>query len=109
MARPSGELRMEEYTKASFDALDDAGKPMLATDLASKLEERLSHAPEFHTGVRVIVDELRRLGHDLWSFDESDDREVWCPNYLTPSGPGIVITFTTEGVEVAWSGSGRSG
>lgn len=94
---------MERFSKAAFDGLDDAGKAVLAADLGDQLAERLRGASEFHRGVRVLVEELRGLGHDLWSFDESDEMEVWCPNYQTPSGPGIVITFTTEGVDVAWS------
>lgn len=99
---------MQRFTKAAFEHADDNGKGALAADLAQELTARLMTAPEFHQGVRGLVKELRALGHDLWSFDESDDMEVWCPNYQTPSGPGIVVTFTTEGVEVEWPDSRRS-
>ena len=37
------------------------------------------------------------LGHDLWSFDESDGLEIWTPSYPDGSGPGIVVTFTPDG------------
>lgn len=98
---------MQRFSKATFDCTDEAGKMALAADLAGQLTERLRRASEFHEGVRALVEELRALDHDLWSFDESDEMEVWCPNYQTPSGPGIVVTFTTEGVKVAWSGQGH--
>jgi hypothetical protein len=94
---------MQRFTKVAFERTDEDGKTALAADLAESLTERLKEALEFHQGVRELVDHLRALGHDLWSFDESDAMEVWCPNYQTPSGPGIVVTFTTEGVEVEWS------
>jgi hypothetical protein len=97
---------MQQFSKAAFDSADDAGKTALAAELAGQLAERLRKAPEFHQGVRLLVEELRALGHDLWSFDAADEMEAWCPNYQTPTGPGIVVTFTTEGVEVEWGGEG---
>ncbi len=30
--------------------------------------------------------------------------EVWSPNYQAPSGPGIVVTFRPDNVNVEWSG-----
>ncbi len=100
---------MEDFSKLTFDCSDEAGKTALAAALASHLTERFKGVPEFHQGVRIVVEELRELGHDLWSFDESDEMEVWCPNYQTSSGPGIVVTFAAERVDVTWSGPSTSG
>ena len=50
----------------------------------------------------TLVSDLRSLGHDLWSFDEDDDFEIWCPDYARPTGPGIIVTFRPDSVEVAW-------
>jgi hypothetical protein len=50
----------------------------------------------------VLVQELRLLGHDLWSYDESAEYEVWGPDYSGPSGPGVLITFTSGGARVEW-------
>jgi len=94
---------MTDFSKDAFDGTDDAGREALAAALAESLAERLAEAEEFRAGVHELVEKLRALGHDLWSFDEADDMEVWCPNYHTPSGPGIVVTFTAKGVEVDWS------
>lgn len=94
---------MEDFSKDAFEGTDDAGRQALAAALATSLAESLAGAREFHAGVRELVARLRALGHDLWNFDESDDREVWCPNYRTPSGPGLVVTFTSTGVDVDWS------
>ena len=95
---------MQRFSKKAFQGLDAAGKAALAVELGAALAERL-RGRNFHEQVGQLVEELRSLGHDLWSFDESDDFEVWCPNYHAASGPGIVITFTVEDVRVEWSGS----
>ena len=97
---------MERFTKAAFDKADPRDRDRLAAELSGVLQERLRRAGEFHDGVKALVADLRALGHDLWSFDESDEMEVWCPNYQRPTGPGIVVTFTTEGVHVEYSTTG---
>jgi len=52
----------------------------------------------------LIVSELRTLGHDLWSFDESDDMEAWAPDDGKKSEPGLVLTFyLDDDVVAAWS------
>jgi hypothetical protein len=75
----------------------------LCRDLAALLHERLACAPEFQRGVKTLIEELRALGHDLWSFDEDDDASIWCQDWTKAAAPGIVITFRTTGVDVTWS------
>jgi hypothetical protein len=94
---------MERYKREAFRAADSSGRLALCHDLAAALHERLQAESDFHKGVHRLIGELRALGHDLWSFDESDDMEVWCPDYQNPSGPGIVITFRPEEVHVEWT------
>jgi len=94
---------MERFSRANFDCNDDEGRVALSMELTAVLSERLKSMPDFHQGVRQFVSELRSLGHDLWSFDDSDEMEVWGPDYQNPSGPGIVVTFRTDGVEVEYS------
>ena len=91
---------MQRFSKAEFSCRDDDGRRSLSAELAALLTVRLKDEKQFHQGVQDLVAELRQVGHDLWSFDESDEMEVWCPNYQNPTGPGLVVTFTTDGVEV---------
>ena len=57
----------------------------------------------FHQQIRCLIDQLRILGHDLWSIDEADDFEIWGPNYQAPSSSGVIVTFSLDGtVEVDW-------
>lgn len=65
--------------------------------------ERLKSAASFHACVASLVSELGATGHDLWSLDDSDEMEMWGPNYETPTGPGIVVTFRPDVVSVEWS------
>jgi hypothetical protein len=94
---------MEQFRKGNFDAADEAGRATLCAELGNELTSRVHSATDFHAKVSEVVGELRQLGHDLWSFDESDEMEVWCPNYDEPTGPGIVVTFTPDDVRVEWS------
>lgn len=42
------------------------------------------------------------MGHDLWSYDESDEFEIWAPDY-TRATCGIIVTFFyTGGCTVEW-------
>lgn len=95
---------MERFRKSEFLRKQGPAREALCKDLAQLLAEHLKGEPDFHHRVRGLISELRLLGHDLWSFDESDDMEVWSPNYQTPSGPGIVVTFRPDNVDVEWSG-----
>ncbi len=75
----------------------------ICSELETQLSQRLLRARDFHGEVREIVEGLRALGHDLWSYDESDDLEVWGPDYENNGGPGIILTFRVPAaVEVDW-------
>ena len=40
------------------------------------------------------------LGHDLWSFDESDDFQQWCGDWTAPkTGFGLFVEITYRGGE----------
>jgi hypothetical protein len=116
LLKPQGRARSERssstldrrFTKGAFTTADASERAVLCAELGAVLHQRLHDEPEFHTGVIRLIVELRALGHDLWSFDEDDDMEAWCPNYEVPTGPGIAITFKRDGVEVGYSGVSRS-
>ena len=95
---------MIEFRRANFDGLDEGDRDALCTRLAAAITKRVASSSHFHDRVHAVVSELRALGHDLWSFDEDDTFAIWCPNYAQAAGPGIVITFRSDGpTEVGWS------
>lgn len=93
---------MERFAKATLASLAPPLHRERCKELAGVLGARLAGTTAFHEDVKSIVMELRMLGHDLWSFDESDGLEIWTPRYPDGSGPGIVVTFTPDDVRVDW-------
>lgn len=96
---------MEQFSKEAFLAASEDARTELCAQLAEHLAPRLRSGPGFADAARECVHELRRLGHDLWSFDEDEDFQIWCPNYTNGGGgPGLVLTFhSPAAVEVEWS------
>jgi hypothetical protein len=83
---------MQEFSAQRFAAASNEERADLSTALAESLAKQL-RTGEFHARVYELIDELRGVGHDLWSIDEGDDFQVWGPNDQEPKGPGLVITF----------------
>lgn len=97
-----GEI-MARFSKVEFVGVPDSVRAERCDELARVLTDQLKGVVKFHERVASLVTELRAAGHDLSSFDESDDMEVWGPNYVHPSGPGIVVTFRPDDVSVEWA------
>lgn len=96
---------LTEFTKQRF-AMANPSEREVCSRLATAISRTLTAAERFHAAVATVVADLRAVGHDLWSYDEEDEFEVWGPDYARPSGPGILITFRAEGsAEVTWSSS----
>jgi len=96
-------MSMAQFTKQAFLDAKEPERVELCVELGAALMARIKASRDFHATVYALVDELRALGHGLWSFDESDDAQTWCPNWEPPSGPGIVVVFAADAVTVEWS------
>jgi hypothetical protein len=88
--------------KSLLDDMSPNARDEACVLMAGELRRRFECTRDFHNTVRSLVEELRSAGYDLWSFDEDDDFEIWGPNYRTPTGPGIVVTFRLDEVTVEW-------
>ncbi len=80
-----------------FQGVDRDALAQLCCDLEKAIDDFGVRPGSFHSDIIAVVNVLRKNGHDLWSIDESDEVEVWGPNYQNPTGAGLVITFTIEG------------
>ncbi|MDP2344401.1 MAG: hypothetical protein Q8O67_25810 [Deltaproteobacteria bacterium] len=81
-----------------------ASRKELCLDLQTTLDGLIDRGDRFHASVMSIVERLRLVGHDLWSFDEEEEYEIWCPDYSRGQGRGLILTFRVDGpVEVDWS------
>jgi hypothetical protein len=79
----------ERFSYESF--VHSADPAALARALSDELTRRLRATATRAQEGYALVDELRRLGHDLWSFDESDDFQAWCGDWTRPPRPFELI------------------
>ena len=67
--------------------LRSAERSQLLEELGIELTRRLQAAERPDEEIARTIEELRHLGHDLWSFDASDDFQVWCGDWIAPKAP----------------------
>lgn len=95
---------LEEFSRDAFNTDSSVERDERCLALGMRLTEMFLQTPGSHTSSLRLIAQLRALGHDLWSFDESHEWEVWGPNYLGDSSSGIIVTFDYgKGVSVEWS------
>lgn len=93
------------FAKLVFERLDPEGKASLSRRLAELLSDRLTHAADSDDEVGGIIEDLRRVGHELFSLDEDVGRQVWGRDYTKSSAPGLLIEFVApHAVDVTWEG-----
>ncbi len=93
----------ERFRREEFERASPQQRTTLLRDLADLMKARMRAGPAFHRSCYELIEELREAGHDIWSFDESDDFQLWGPDYAKAIGRGLIIHFTSEGdVNVKW-------
>lgn len=65
----------EQYSRRNFENSTDAAS--LPHSLAELLTGRLCSARAARAEAQVLVSELKAVGHELFSWDESTDWETW--------------------------------
>jgi 8-oxo-dGTP diphosphatase len=78
-----------EFHRSKFERADDAAP--LVNELARVLTERLCKAADPSATIAGIVRELRDLGHEIYSWDASDDFETWGDSWIQPHPPKRLI------------------
>ncbi len=80
---PQGSWRADAFSFASTGALaSDEAKRGWVAGLHAQLEGLVEPAEDRRAAVAIAVAELRRLGHDLWSWDDDGDSELWRHDYM---------------------------
>ena len=80
------------WKRSEFESASDPRS--LAKAMSRELTNRLISSSDPEIESRSIVDELRSYGHDLFSWDESTDFQVWGDSYAPPTGRNrIIIEF----------------
>jgi hypothetical protein len=67
--------------------------------MALLIEAHFSRSVDDERAADEVIAELRRVGHDLWSFDE--ERGIWCADYIrVVEGQGLTLVLGTKSVRV---------
>jgi hypothetical protein len=78
----------------------------LCDDLATVAAQRFSDltGTTWQSAGSTLAQQLRAIGHDLVSMDESDDHQVWQATWHHPRGTfSLVLSFEApHAVEVTW-------
>ncbi|MAQ92249.1 MAG: hypothetical protein CMM84_01775 [Rhodothermaceae bacterium] len=98
-----------KFSRQSIESLPETERGSRLRELEQALTSRLSeHQYDWNTywqQAQRIVEELRGLGHDLWSHDyDGQRRHLWGWDYMKPDGAGLLqIQFDFEGtVDAFW-------
>ena len=96
------------FSRDAIAKLDEGSRPERLCALQAALVGRFSHGMTvvaFFEQSRLLIEELRMQGHDLWSFDsDGEEFESWCGDWTRSDGGGpLSITFHYPSeVEVSW-------
>lgn len=83
------------FSYAAFVASTE--RAQLVSALETEITRRLRDSGDPEKESRQLVEELRQLGHDLWSFDESTDFQIWCGDWVRPKEPHeLILEFRYE-------------
>jgi hypothetical protein len=81
--QPQGEWRADEHSYALAAALpDDEARLGWVGELHAKLIALVAEDQEPRAAFATAIAELRRLGHDLWSWDDDGESELWGHDYM---------------------------
>ena len=94
----SGPMEPSLYSADVVETLGAADRATRLATLQLELVSRMagvSTVEQFFVRSHELVDELRLLGHDLWSFDsDGEEFETWCGDYTRGThGAPMVVTF----------------
>ncbi len=93
-----GTLSLEEVSFARCSADPQA----CVVVMASRIATHLAGSAEPERAFEEVIAELRRVGHDLWSFDQGDDMGgSWCSDSMRQAeGQGLTLEFGWMSVRV---------
>ncbi len=97
----------ELYSPASLESLDEDTLIARIRQLTTAINARLAGAKDlasFQECLYSVIDDLKLIGHDLWSHDYDGDVERWGGDYMHPTTAGKLWLVSTypDGVELSW-------
>ncbi len=78
----------------SRDAFEKHAHPSsLSAELADLLTQRLRAASDPAAEAQAILDDLKAIGHALWSWDESADFMTYGDDYMRPGPTRFIVSL----------------
>jgi hypothetical protein len=90
----------ERFCPSAFHRTGDTAA--LCEELSVVLTERLRAAADRVVEEKLIIEDLRGLGHDLWSFDDDGDGGTWCADWTRPRAGAALVVRTRYGLDPDW-------
>jgi hypothetical protein len=78
-------ISLDQFSRAAFEKSMNPAR--LSKELEAVLHPRLDAASDRLLEAHRIVEDLRKVGHRLESWDESDDFSMWGDDYVNPPSP----------------------
>jgi hypothetical protein len=87
-----------------MSVLSEEERSVRCAELLHVIVNRLETIPDPVTEFYQVFDDLKVMGHELFSWDESDDFAIWGPNYATTVMTGLLLDLRvpTDQCEVTW-------
>jgi hypothetical protein len=95
---PEGPWRGDRFSFASMiTSADEHERERWVDGLYEELERNVCGGSEPRRAFAEVIGELRRVGHDLWSWDNDGDGEIWGHDYMRAApGQGLVLEVRYE-------------
>ena len=94
---------MSRYSREALARLSPGERGTRCAELAEQIAKGLMPGDGYHQSVYAAVEVLRGLGHELWSYDEGDEYQVWGSDYQKNGAIGIIMTCAGMKVLIEWS------
>jgi hypothetical protein len=95
------------FSRARLEGAPDEERRLLLGELRHIISARLAHFADqaaYWRQVRIVIEELKQAGHDLWSHDyDGSGRELWGWDYMDNDRAGkLQIQFEYGGAVRTW-------
>ena len=97
-------LDSQNFSRQHLEKISEEEREILLLEMSNVLTQNISDAL-FDQNITQVIEELRKIGHDLWSFDNNDDFQSWCGDWSKTENIGkLVLEFTKNApVKVSWN------
>jgi hypothetical protein len=97
-------LDSQKFSREYLEKISVSERKTLLLEMSIVLSQFISDE-NFDQNIKESIEEPRKIGHDLWCFDLSDEFQAWCGNWTEKEKAGkLFLQFHKYNpVSVSWS------